>query len=56
MALLSEEREKASEARQLRFTKILFDAKTIFPFYASGTGIVSTLLYAVVDSAQRFTT
>ncbi|HCB1602128.1 TPA: hypothetical protein MYP48_000605 [Citrobacter freundii] len=50
MAVLSEEREKASEARQRRRTKILFDAKTVFPFCASGTGIVSPLPYAVVDS------
>lgn len=43
MALLSEEREKASEARQRRFTKNLFDAKTVFPFRASGTSVVSPL-------------
>lgn len=51
MALLSEEREKASEARQFRFANNLFDAKTVFPFCASGSGIISLLLYAVVDSA-----
>lgn len=51
MALLSEDREKASEARQLRFTKNLFDVKPVFPFCASSTGVVSPLPYAVVDSA-----
>ena len=56
MALLSEEREKTSEARLFRFANNLFDAKTVFPFCASGTGVVSPLPYAVVDSAQRFTT
>ncbi|HCT5823661.1 TPA: hypothetical protein OT171_004549 [Citrobacter sedlakii] len=51
MALLSEDREKASEARQCRLANNLFDAKTVFPFCASGTGLVSPLPYAVVDSA-----
>ncbi|EHM5262694.1 hypothetical protein ACQX6W_07910 [Salmonella enterica] len=50
LALQSEDREKASEARQRRLAKILFDAKTVFPFRVSGTGIVSPLPYAVVDS------
>lgn len=56
MALLPEGREKASEARQSRLAKILFDAQTVFPFCTSGTGVVSPLPYAVVDSAQRFAT
>jgi hypothetical protein len=56
MALLSEDREKASETWQFRFANNLFDAKTVSPFRASGTGIISPLPYAVVDSAQRFTT
>ncbi|AEZ48185.1 hypothetical protein STBHUCCB_46220 [Salmonella enterica subsp. enterica serovar Typhi str. P-stx-12] len=56
MALLSEDREKASEARQFRLANNLFDVQTVFPFCASGTGVVSLLLHAVVDSAQRFTT
>ena len=51
MTLPSEGREKASEARQFWFTNNLFDAKTVFPFCASGTGVVSPLPYAVVDSA-----
>lgn len=51
MALLSEDREKTSEARQFRFANNLFDAKTVFPFCASDTGVVSPLPYAVVDSA-----
>lgn len=44
-------REKASEAWQFTCRKKLFDAKTVFPFSASGTGVVSPLPYAVVDSA-----
>lgn len=51
MALLSEDREKTSEARQFRFANNLFDAKTVFPFCASGICVVSPLPYAVVDSA-----
>jgi len=51
MALLSEEREKASEARQFTFTKNLFDAKTVFPFCARCIRIISRLQHTALWAA-----
>ncbi|EBZ2912227.1 hypothetical protein E2H20_21210 [Salmonella enterica subsp. enterica serovar Volkmarsdorf] len=61
--MLAEDREKASEARQAvihRMTKkstsnSIFEKK-VSPFHSRKTVVISLLPYAVVDSAQCFTT
>ncbi|AXC88378.1 hypothetical protein XX58_001805 [Salmonella enterica subsp. salamae] len=61
--MLSEEREKASEARQTVIHKIAkkstinsIPSKKVSPFHSCQPGVISLLLHAVVDSAQCFMT
>jgi hypothetical protein len=63
MALLSEEREKTSEARQTvihkmtkKSTNNLISRKKVSPFHSHKTVVISLQLYAVVDSALCFAT
>jgi hypothetical protein len=56
MALLLDDREKTSETLQSWLVKFFYKERTVFPFFTIGTGIVSLLLHAVIDSAQRFAT
>lgn len=63
MALLSEDREKASEARQTVIHKMTkkstnnsISRKKVSPFHSRKTVVISPLPYAVVDSALCFTT
>ncbi|EAA6849328.1 hypothetical protein EXA76_17055 [Salmonella enterica subsp. enterica serovar Stanleyville] len=62
-ALLAEDREKTSEARQTVVHKIAkkstnnsIPEKKVSPFQSRKTVVISLLPYAVVDSAQSFTT
>ncbi|NHM11872.1 hypothetical protein FOL98_17970 [Citrobacter youngae] len=61
--MLSEDREKASEARQAVIHKMTkkstnnsISRKKVSPFHLRKPGVISLLLYAVVDSALCFTT
>ncbi|EBV4569808.1 hypothetical protein E2M54_03350 [Salmonella enterica subsp. enterica serovar Nima] len=57
--MLAEEREKASEARQIVIHKMTkkstnnsISRKKVSPFHPCKRGVISLLLHAVVDSAQ----
>ncbi|EDW6544230.1 hypothetical protein YI89_002506 [Salmonella enterica subsp. enterica] len=61
--MLAEDREKASEARQTVIHKMTkkstsnsISRKKVSPFHSRKTAVISFLPYAVVDSAQSFTT
>ncbi|ECA4738290.1 hypothetical protein ELQ56_13975 [Salmonella enterica subsp. enterica serovar Lerum] len=61
--MLAEDREKASEARQTVIHKITkkstnnsISRKKVSPFHPCKPGVISLLLYAVVDSALCFAT
>ncbi|EDT2962640.1 hypothetical protein EL09_21940 [Salmonella enterica subsp. enterica] len=60
---MAEDREKTSEARQSVIHKIAkkstnnsISRKKVSPFHSHKTTVISLLPYAVVDSAQCFTT
>ncbi|EAR5963462.1 hypothetical protein GB848_23330 [Salmonella enterica] len=61
--MLAEDREKTSEARQTVIHKIAkkstnnsIPEKKVSPFHPRKPGVISLLLYAVVDSSLCFTT
>jgi hypothetical protein len=61
--MLAEDREKTSEARQTVIHKIAkkstnnsISRKKVSPFHRRKRGVISLLLYAVVDSALCFAT
>ncbi|EDY9315108.1 hypothetical protein GP163_004562 [Salmonella enterica] len=61
--MLAEDREKTNEARQRVIHKMAkkstinsISRKKVSPFHPCQPGVISLLLYAVVDSALCFTT
>ncbi|EAO1325171.1 hypothetical protein EYJ13_11910 [Salmonella enterica] len=61
--MLAEDWEKTSEARQSVIHKIVkkstnnsISRKKVSPFHSRKPGVISLLLYAVVDSSLCFTT
>ncbi|EAS1760692.1 hypothetical protein BH012_22555 [Salmonella enterica] len=61
--MLAEDREKTSEARQTAIHKMMkkstnnsISRKKVSPFHSRKPGVISLLLYAVVDSSLCFST